>query len=114
MNFSYITPNLVTGSLSVLLGLIIIYLIPTQLEQPVLIFGQSSAETDPELFPGIVAALLILFGLYTAIFDRKALSWNSWPQISKESLKNVSITILSIIIYSILFEKLGFVLHYFA
>ena len=45
MNFSYITPNLVTGSLSVLLGLIIIYLIPTQLEQPVLIFGQSSAET---------------------------------------------------------------------
>jgi putative tricarboxylic transport membrane protein len=110
MNFSYITPNLVTGSLSVLLGLIIIYLIPTQLEQPVLIFGQSSAETDPELFPGIVAALLILFGLYTAIFDRKALSWNSWPQISKESLKNVSITILSIIVYSILFEKLGFVI----
>ena len=73
MNFSYLTPNLVTGFLSVLLGLVIIYLIPSQLEQPVLIFGQSSAETDPELFPGIVAVLLIIFGFYTAIFDRKAL-----------------------------------------
>jgi hypothetical protein len=110
MNFSYLTPNLVTGFLSVLLGLVIIYLIPSQLEQPVLIFGQSSAETDPELFPGIVAVLLIIFGFYTAIFDRKALIFNSWPEISKDSIKNVSITILCITIYSILFEKLGFVI----
>ena len=54
--------------------------------------------------------LLIIFGFYTAIFDRKALIFNSWPEISKDSIKNVSITILCITLYSILFEKLGFVI----
>ncbi|HIH99080.1 MAG TPA: CPBP family intramembrane metalloprotease [Nitrosopumilus sp.] len=61
MKNNFLSPNSVTGFLSVILGFTIIYLLPTQLEKPVLIFGQSSAEIDPELFPSFVAILLIIF-----------------------------------------------------
>ena len=113
MKNNFLSPNSVTGFLSVILGFTIIYLLPTQLEKPVLIFGQSSAEIDPELFPSFVAILLIIFGLYTILFDRKSLTLNSWPQFTKEKLKNIFITILSLILFSIIFEKFGFVISSF-
>ena len=113
MKNNFLSPNSVTGFLSVILGFIIIYLLPTQLEKPVLIFGQSSAEIDPELFPSFVAILLIIFGLYTIVFDRKSLTLNSWPRFTKEKLKNIFITILSLILFSIIFEKFGFVISSF-
>ena len=104
------TPNLVTGFVSILIGIFVIIKIPTEIEKPVLIFGQSSSEIDPELVPLIVAIMLIIFGSYTMIKDRNALLNNSWPSLTKTMLKNVGFAILCLTLYSILFNSLGFVL----
>ena len=104
------TPNLVTGFVSILIGIFVIIKIPTEIEKPVLIFGQSSSEIDPELVPLIVAIMLIIFGSYTMIKDRNALLNNSWPSLTKTMLKNVGFAILCLALYSILFNSLGFVL----
>ena len=104
------TPNLITGFLSILIGIFIILEIPNEVEKPVLIFGQSSSEIDPELVPFIVSIMLIFFGSYTMIVERKSLSNNSWPLITKPLLKNVSFTILCLTLYSYLFIEIGFVL----
>ena len=110
MKKHFFTPNLVTGFVSILIGIFVIIKIPTEIEKPVLIFGQSSSEIDPELVPLIVAIMLIIFGSYTMIKDRNAMLNNSWPSLTKTMLKNVGFAIICLTLYSILFNSLGFVL----
>ena len=110
MKKNFLTPNLITGFLSVLIGIFVIIKIPSEIEKPVLIFGQSSSEIDPELVPLIVAIMLIIFGSYTMIKDRNSLISNSWPNLTRSMLKNVGFTVLCLALYSLLFNSLGFVL----
>ena len=63
MKKQFFTPNLVTGFVSILIGIFVIIKIPTEIEKPVLIFGQSSSEINPELVPLIVSIMLIIFDL---------------------------------------------------
>ena len=104
------TPNLITGFISILIGIFIILKIPSEIEKPVLLFVQSSSEINPELVPFIVSVMLILFGSYTMIFERNSLSNNCWPFITKLLLKNVGFAVLCLTLYSYLFIVLGFVL----
>jgi len=110
MKKNFLTPNLITGFLSVLIGIFVIIKIPSEIEKPVLIFGQSSSEINPELVPLIVAIMLIIFGSYTMIKDRNSLISNSWPNLTRSMLKNVGFTVLCLAVYSLLFNSLGFVL----
>ena len=54
----------------VLFGLFIYYKIPTEVEKPVLIFGQSSSEIDPQIVPTIIAFMFLIFGIYTALYEK--------------------------------------------
>ena len=93
-----------------LFGIFIYYKIPTEVEKPVLIFGQSSSEIDPQIVPTIVALMFLIFGLYTVFYEKDAKISNSWPKVTKQILINISTTIICLILYSILFEYLGFVI----
>ena len=110
MKFDKFSPNLLCGIISILFGIFIYYKIPTEVEKPVLIFGQSSSEIDPQIVPTIVALMFLIFGLYTAFYEKDAKISNSWPKITKQILINISTTIICLILYSILFEYLGFVI----
>ena len=110
MKFDKFSPNLLCGIISILFGIFIYYKIPTEVEKPVLIFGQSSSEIDPQIVPTIVALMFLIFGLYTAFFEKDAKISNSWPKVTKQILINISTTIICLILYSILFEYLGFVI----
>ena len=65
MKLNKLSPNLLSGIISILFGLFIYYKIPTEVEKPVLIFGQSSSEIDPQIVPTIIAFMFLIFGLYT-------------------------------------------------
>ena len=110
MKFDKFSPNLLCGVISILFGIFIYYKIPTEVEKPVLIFGQSSSEIDPQIVPTIVALMFLIFGLYTVIYEKNAKILNSWPKVTKQILINISTTIICLILYSILFEYLGFVI----
>ena len=110
MKFDKFSPNLLCSIISILFGIFIYYKIPTEVEKPVLIFGQSSSEIDPQIVPTIVALMFLIFGLYTAFYEKDAKISNSWPKITKQILINISTTIICLILYSILFEYLGFVI----
>ena len=107
MKFDKFSPNLLCGIISILFGIFIYYKIPTEVEKPVLIFGQSSSEIDPQIVPTIVALMFLIFGLYTAFYEKDAKISNIWPKVTKQILINISITIICLILYSILFEYLG-------
>ena len=108
MKFDKFSPNLLCGIISILFGIFIYYKIPTEVEKPVLIFGQSSSEIDPQIVPTIVALMFLIFGLYTVFYEKDAKISNSWPKVTKKILINISTTIICLILYSILFEYLGF------
>ena len=110
MKFYKFSPNLLSGIISILFGLFIYYKIPYEVEKPVLIFGQSSSEIDPQIVPTIVALMFFIFGLYTAIYEKDSKISNGWPKITKKILINITTTILFLISYSILFQYFGFVI----
>ena len=108
-----ITPNFITGILSIMFGIFIFLKIPTEVEKPLLLFGKLSSEINPEIVPSIVSFMFILFGFYTLIFERKNQHSNDWPLFSKQMLLNVSVTIIILFGYSLIFQFLGFVLSSF-
>ena len=110
MKFDKLSPNLLIGIISILFGIFIYYKIPTEVEKPVLIFGQSSSEIDPQIVPTIIAFMFLIFGIYTVLYEKDLIKSNSWPKITKNLLINISATILCLILYSILFQYLGFVI----
>ena len=110
MKFDKFSPNLLSGIISILFGIFIYYKIPTEVEKPVLIFGQSSSEIDPQIVPTIIAFMFLIFGLYTVFYEKDSQISNSWPKFEKQILINISITILCLILYSILFQYFGFVI----
>jgi putative tricarboxylic transport membrane protein len=109
MKLNKLSPNLLSGIISILFGLFIYYKIPTEVEKPVLIFGQSSSEIDPQIVPTIIAFMFLMFGLYTAFYEKDSKISNSWPKFTKKILINISSTIFCLFLYSILFQYLGFV-----
>ncbi len=113
MKLNKFSPNLLSGIISILFGIFIYYKIPTEVEKPVLIFGQSSSEIDPQIVPTIVALMFLIFGLYTVLYEKNSKISNNWPNITKKLLINISTTIFCLFIYSILFQYLGFVISSF-
>ena len=110
MKFDKLSPNLLSGIISILFGIFIYYKIPSEVEKPVLIFGQSSSEIDPQIVPTIIAFMFLIFGIYTVLYEKDSIKLNSWPKVTKNLLINISATILFLILYSILFQYLGFVI----
>ena len=110
MKFNKLSPNLLSGIISILFGIFIYYKIPTEVEKPVLIFGQSSSEIDPKIVPTIIAFMFLIFGIYTVLYEKDSKKSNIRPKITKNLLINISTTILFLILYSILFQYLGFVI----
>ena len=110
MKFNKLSPNLLSGIISILFGIFIYYKIPSEVEKPVLIFGQSSSEIDPQIVPTIIAFMFLIFGIYTVLYEKDSIKLNSWPKVTKNLLINISATILFLILYSILFQYLGFVI----
>ena len=110
MKFDKLSPNLLSGIISILFGIFIYYKIPTEVEKPVLIFGQSSSEIDPQIVPTIIAFMFLIFGIYTVLYEKDSKKSSIWPKITKNLLINISTTILFLILYSILFQYLGFVI----
>ena len=110
MKFDKFSPNLLCGIISILFGIFIYYKIPTEVEKPVLIFGQSSSEIDPQIVPTIIAFKFLIFGLYTVFYEKDSKTFNSWPKLTKKILINISTSILYLILYSVLFQYLGFVI----
>ena len=110
MKFDKFSPNLLCGIISILFGIFIYYKIPTEVEKPVLIFGQSSSEIDPQIVPTIIAFMFLIFGLYTVFYEKDSKISNSWPKFTKKILINIAATTLFLISYSILFQYFGFVI----
>ncbi len=93
----------------VVLAVLLFLAIPTQIETPLVIFGQSLNALDPKLFPSIVAVgFLILGGVYVFI-SLSMTDENGLAKLDREAVVNVSVSVAAFAAYASLMEPLGFI-----
>lgn len=95
--------------LFVALGGFIFLVIPTEIEKPMIIFGQSLNALDPKLFPSIVALAFMGLGAWGFIESFSMTERNELAELNREAAWNVGVTVGALIAYALLMVPLGFV-----
>ncbi len=90
-------------------ALFLFAVIPFQIETPLMILGQSANALDPTLFPRLVAAGLLILGLWYLRQSFSLSEENHFRKLNREGLINVVVTLIVLLLYALLMEPLGFV-----
>jgi hypothetical protein len=93
----------------VVLAVLLFLAIPTQIETPLVIFGQSLNALDPKLFPSIVAAGFLILGCVYVVTSLSMNDENGLAKLNREALVNVSVSVAAFAAYAALMEPIGFV-----
>ncbi len=91
------------------LGIFILLVIPTQIEKPLIIFGQSLNALDPTLFPSIVAISFLGLGVWGVFISFSIEETNGFKDLDREAYMNVGVTIAALFSYALLMVPLGFI-----
>lgn len=83
-------------------------LIPSQIEKPLIILGQSPG-LDPALFPQIVAGAFGLLGIWFFIKSKKMTEHNGLRDLDADAIVNVSVSVGVFLAYALLMEPIGFI-----
>ena len=102
--------NVVAAAGFVLFGLVLFLITPYQVEEPVLIFGQSLNALDPTLFPRVVAAGFVLLGLWYLAIGFGLQERNGFRDVDRQGYRNVGVSVGAFALYAVAMEPLGFVL----
>ena len=93
----------------VVLAVALFIAIPTQIETPLVIFGQSLNALDPKLFPSIVAAGFLILGCIYVFTSLSMNDENGLAKLDREAVVNVSVSVAAFAAYAALMEPLGFI-----
>jgi putative tricarboxylic transport membrane protein len=97
--------RLIEGTALIGLGALILILIPSQIRN---IPGMET-ETSPSFVPVVLAVLLMLLGAGLIIQGFTSSRTDAPPELSRVVLLRVGLSVVLLIVYTILFPKLGFV-----
>ena len=97
--------RLIEGIVLIGLGALILILIPSQIQN---IPGMET-ETSPSFLPTVVAILLMLAGAGLIVESYLSSRRDAPPDLSRVVLFRVGLTVLLLVVYTILFPRLGFV-----
>lgn len=103
MNF-----NTVSAIGFIAFSILLFVIIPTQIEKPLLILGQSPG-LDPALFPQIVAGAFGFLGIWFLTKSRKMAEPNGLKALDREAIVNVSVSVAVFLAYALLMEPIGFI-----
>ncbi len=93
----------------VVLGIILLAIIPHQVDRPTLLFGQPPSGLDPDLFPRLVASSFVLLGVWFGLASGTLKETNGFAELDREAIINVLITLLVFFAYALLMTRLGFI-----
>lgn len=102
--------NTVFGVLGVVIGVVLFFITPSQVERPRLLFGQTPSGLDPDFFPRMVSVLFIITGGWLIWRARGLVEENRIRSLDKEAITNVFATFAGFLVLALVMPKLGFVL----
>ncbi len=91
------------------LGAFILFVIPTQIEKPLIIFGQSLNALNPTLFPSIVAFGFLGLGAWSFFKSFSIEETNGLAELDRDAVVNVGVTIVALFSYALLMTPMGFI-----
>lgn len=92
------------------LGLLLLAIIPDQVDRPLMLFGQAPSGLNPQLFPQLVASGFLLLGLCYLVRSFRMSEPNGFRRLTSESIVNVTVTLGALLIFALSMVPLGFLL----
>ena len=100
--------NTIAALLFVVLGIVLLVIIPHQVDRPTLLFGRAPSGLDPDLFPRLVAGGLILLGVWYFFVGREMTDASAFHELDREAVINVLVTLAVLTAYALLMTRIGF------
>lgn len=101
--------NTVAAVLFIVLALVLLAIIPHQIDKPLIVLSDAGSTLSPELFPRIVAVAFLLLGVWYLLRSRSLDERNGFRDLDREAVSNVLITLVAMSAYVGLMVHLGFV-----
>lgn len=105
--------NTVVAVLFLLFWSVMFFIIPYQIQKPMLFMGRALMGLEPTLFPRIAVLALIGLNIWFFIISFRIEEKNLFKEVTKDGYFRVIASLVVFGAYALLFEPLGFVLSSF-
>lgn len=102
--------NTVLAGACVLFSIFLFAVIPSEIERPPVLFGQSSAGLDPAFFPHVVATCFLIVGLWYLKASFGLNDVNGFRGLNRHNYLSIGFTIFMFVVYAAILVPLGFIL----
>lgn len=102
--------NTVLAAACVLFSIFLFAVIPSEVERPLVLLGQSESGLDPAFFPELVAACFMAIGLYYLWVSFRLNDENRFHGLTRENYVSTGFTTFMFVVYAAILQPLGFVL----
>lgn len=102
--------NTVLAGSCILFSIFLFLVIPSEVERPPVLFGNTSAALDPAFFPELVATCFMVVGLLYLRASFRLNDVNGFRGLKKDNYVSIAFTIVMFVIYASILVPLGFIL----
>lgn len=102
--------NTVLAAACVLFSIFLYLVIPSEVEQPPVLFGTTSAALDPAFFPRLVATCFLIVGLWYLRESFRLNDANGFRSLKRSNYVSIGFTTVMFIVYASILQPLGFIL----
>ena len=101
--------NTFAAIILIVLWTVIFYIIPYQIQKPMLFMGRSLMGLKPTLFPRLATLILIGLSIWYLVISFRIDEKNRFREVAKEGYFRIIVSLAVFVAYALLFEPLGFV-----
>jgi putative tricarboxylic transport membrane protein len=102
--------NTISATIFIAMGVFLYFVIPSQIDKPLIQLSAGQFNLSPELFPQIMAICMVVLGVWFLIKSFSIDQINELKNLDKEAITNVAVTLVMMAIYVPLMVNLGFVI----
>jgi putative tricarboxylic transport membrane protein len=107
---SRINFNTILASACVAFSIFLFLVIPSEVERPPVLLGQSQRGLDPALFPQLVATCFLGIGLWYLWVSFRLNDENRFRGLTRQNYASTGFTTVMFVVYAAILQPLGFVL----
>ena len=101
--------NTYAAILFIVLWTVVFFIIPYQIQKPMLFMGRSLMGLKPTLFPRLATLALIGLSIWFLIISFRIDEKNGFKEVAKKGYFRIIVSLVVFVAYALLFEPLGFV-----
>jgi putative tricarboxylic transport membrane protein len=101
--------NTYAAIIFILLWTVVFFIIPYQIQKPMLFMGRTLMGLKPTLFPRLATLTLIALSIWFLIISLRIDEKNRFKDVAREGYFRIIVSLVVFVAYALLFEPLGFV-----